>query len=105
MKTMIREDTWPYIEEYLRRVPEVLDKIPTFQDALDEREHQGEQRGELNARRQTLLLLLEHKFGAIPETIRTHIDRTADLAQLDRWLIQVMDRDTLSAIDWRQSGS
>jgi len=94
MKPMIREETWPYIEEYLRSVPEVLDKIPTFQDALAERE--------LKARRQTLLLLLEHKFGAIPAAVRTHIDRTADPAQLDRWLLQVMDRDTLTAIDWPQ---
>ena len=96
MKTMIREDTWPYIEEYLRSVPEVLDKIPTFQDALDERE----QRGELNARRQTLLLLLEHKFGAIPDAIRAQIDRTTDLAQLDQWLLQVMDSNRLADIHW-----
>lgn len=98
MKTMIREETWPYIEAYLRNTPEVLDKIPIFQAALRERE----QRGELNARRQTLLLLLEHKFGAIPAAIHTHIDHTADLAQLGRWLLQVMDRDALTAIDWPQ---
>ncbi|MCE7979668.1 MAG: hypothetical protein DYG89_00635 [Caldilinea sp. CFX5] len=74
----------------------MLDKIPIFQAALRERE----QRGELNARRQTLLLQLEHKFGAIPTTMRTRIDRTTELAQLDRWLIQVLDRDTLAAIEW-----
>ncbi|MEZ4866330.1 MAG: hypothetical protein R3C14_33745 [Caldilineaceae bacterium] len=96
MKPMIREETWPYIAEYLRSVPEVLEKLPTFQEALDEREQRGEQR----ARQQTLLLLLEHKFGAIPAAIRSQIDHTTDLSQLDQWLLQVMDRDTLAAIDW-----
>jgi len=91
MKTMIREETWPYIEEYLRSVPEVLDKIPTFQEALDERE--------LSAQQQMLLHVLRHKFGEIPVAIVNRIEATTDTAQLTQWLDQTLDAPTLDELD------
>ena len=108
MKPMIHEETWPYIDEYLRKVPEVLQKLPTFQDALAASEERGEQRGEqrgeelgaLHARRQTLLSLLQHKFGPLPAAVVEQVNATTNLTRLDQWLLQVLDADHLTAIDW-----
>lgn len=91
MKTMIREETWPYIEEYLRTVPEVLDKIPTFQEALAERELSGQQ--------QMLLHALRHKFGAIPAALINRIEATTDAMQLTQWLDQTLDANTIAELD------
>ncbi len=99
MKTMIREDTWPYIEEYLRTVPEVLEKIPTFQEALAEREQRGEQRGEVSAQQQMLLHVLRHKFGDIPATLINRIKATTDATQLTQWLDQTLDATTMAELD------
>ena len=91
MKPMIREDTWPYIEKYLRRVPEVLDKIPTFQEALAERELSGQQ--------QMLLHALRHKFGDIPATLINRLEATTDAIQLTQWLDQTLDATTMAELD------
>ena len=84
MKMVISEETWPYIDQFFREMPEALQKLPTFRDALDESkaageaageargkaagEAAGEARGERNGMRQGLLaaieLGLELKFGA-----------------------------------------
>ena len=83
MKMVISEETWPYIDQFFREMPEALQKLPTFRDALDESkaageaageargkaagEAAGEARGERNGMRQGLLaaieLGLELKFG------------------------------------------
>ena len=68
MKMVISEETWPYIDQFFREMPEALQKLPTFRDALDESKAAGEARGERNGMRQGLLaaieLGLELKFGA-----------------------------------------
>ncbi|MBV7335879.1 hypothetical protein KFU94_48090 [Chloroflexi bacterium TSY] len=35
MELTIREETWPYIDEFFRNVPEAMRKVPTFQEALE----------------------------------------------------------------------
>ena len=35
----IHEETWPYIDEFFRNVPEATKKVPTFQEALAASEH------------------------------------------------------------------
>lgn len=60
----------------------------------------GRREGELTTRRQTLLLLLQHKFGDLPEAIVTHIQQTTDPTQFDRWMIEVISADRVTAIDW-----
>lgn len=105
MKPMIHEETWPYIDEYLRTMPEVLQKLPTFQDALTASEERGEQLGALHARRQTLLSLLQHKFGPLPAAMVEQVNATTKLTQLDHWLLQVLDAPDLTAIDWEQPGA
>ena len=60
----------------------------------------GREAGELHARRQTLRLLLQHKFGPLPDAIATRLNTTTNPAQLDHWLLQVMDIGDLAAMDW-----
>jgi len=46
MKHMIREETWPIIDQFFQEMPEAIGKLPTFQDALSESLRQGFQDGE-----------------------------------------------------------
>ena len=100
MELTIHDETWPYIDEFFRNVPEALRKVPTFQEALKQSEKRGEERGEergiLQAQRRTLIRLLHHKFEELPDEIVQLIETTNNLEQLDEWLDQVLDADALA---------
>lgn len=96
MELTIHEETWPYIDEFFRKVPDAMKKVPTFQEALEKSEQSGEQSGV----RRTLLLALRHKFEEIPEEVEQLIEATDDLDQLDKWLEQTLDADSLEEIEF-----
>ncbi len=77
-------------------MPEALQKLPSFRDALDESKAEGEAEGVLHTQRQTLLHILRHKFGELPANVTRRIEETADLAQLVRWLDQALDATALA---------
>lgn len=93
MELTIREETWPYIDEFFRNVPDAMRKVPTFQEALEKSEQSGVRR--------TLLLALRHKFEEIPEEVEQRIEATDDLDQLDKWLEQTLDADSLEDIEFK----
>lgn len=90
MELTIREETWPYIDEFFRNVPEAMRKVPTFQEALTE--------SALESQRKTLIRVLRHKFEEIPENILHLIAETSDSEQLDKWLDQALDVELLTDI-------
>lgn len=90
MELTIREETWPYIDEFFRNVPEAMRKVPTFQEALTE--------SALESQRKTLIRVLRHKFEEIPEDILQLIAETSDSEQLDKWLDQALDVEVLTDI-------
>ncbi|MCB0111473.1 MAG: hypothetical protein KDE53_36375, partial [Caldilineaceae bacterium] len=98
MELTIREETWPYIDEFFRNVPESMRKVPTFQEALAKSEQSGVQSGVQAGVRRTLLLALRHKFDEIPEEVEQLIEATNNLEQLDQWLEQTLDADALEEI-------
>ena len=90
MKLEIREETWPYIDRYFKEVPEDMMKLPTFREMLAESQREGERVGKLLNQHNTLLRLLEHKFGSVPTPLRQQIESCDDSAQLDLWLDQIL---------------
>jgi hypothetical protein len=92
MKHLIREETWPIIDQFFQEMPEAIEKLPTFQDALTESMRQGEKR--------TLIRQLHRKFTRVPKGIVQHIETTTDLGQLDNWLDQVISAKKLTEIDF-----
>lgn len=107
MKLQIREDTWPYIDEFFRTIPEAMSKVSTFQEALEEAmeesEKRGEQRGEQRGKQQSILQVLEHKFGPLPANVIQAIEATHDIEQLTHWLDQALDSVSLADFDSRPS--
>lgn len=99
MKLQIDEETWPYINEFFRSVPEALQKVPTVQDALDESEQRGEQRGI----QQSILRVLQHKFGALPASVVQVIEATHNVEQLEQWLDRALDSSSLTDLNSRQA--
>ena len=93
---MIREETWLLIDQFLRETPEAMGRLPTLQKALDESKRQGR----LLAQQSILLHILNDKFGTIPNNIIELIQTTNDLTQLEQWLDQALDGDTLTEINF-----
>jgi hypothetical protein len=64
----------------------------TIAQALRE---EGERKGSLKTKRQTLQLQLFHEFGqqATADLVAT-INKTTDLRTLDKWLINIIDAET-----------
>lgn len=94
MALTIHEETWPYIDEFFRNVPDAMRKVPTFQEALEA----SERRGAVHNQQQTLILILRHRFGEIPDPVVQLIEATDDLAQLAKWLEQALDVNSLGAM-------
>jgi hypothetical protein len=99
MKAIVPEETWPLVDRFLRETPEVLEKLTIFQEVLD-RERRAEQQGEQRGRQQTLLLVLRHKFGGLPEDVVKRIEATNDSEQLERWIEQALDANMLTEIEF-----
>ena len=106
MQVKVQEETWEYINEFLRLTPEAFEKLPVFRDAIqDAIEHAeeegidigklegidiGEARGKLVAQRQTLLRLLTKRF---PETLEQTEKFTAYFNQISDFdaLVDLID--------------
>jgi hypothetical protein len=65
------------------RQPEVTTRARTIAEALIE---EGRKQGELQATRETLLLLLREQFKRVPAAIEAEINATQDLEQFEAWL-------------------
>lgn len=82
MTVKIREDTWPYIDRFLREVPEAFQKLPTFREVLDEKEQQTQRR--------ILVRQLRRRFPQAPETVVQRIEATKSMDVLDHWLDEII---------------
>jgi hypothetical protein len=90
----IHEETWPYIDEFFRNVPEATKKVPTFQEALEA----SERRGATQNQQQTLLLILRHRFGTIPDWMVQKIETAHELPLLAKWVEQALDTNSIEAM-------
>jgi len=96
MRPVLPEETWKHIDEFFRQTPEAPEKLPWVQEVLQKAVAEGEQRGALRERQQTLLRLLQHKFSQVPETIARQIEATEDPDRLNDWLDRILDAETLA---------
>ena len=103
MKHMIREETWPVIDQFFRAMPEAFRKIPTFQEVLAESQRRYLQQGALGNEHRTLIHLLRHKFSQVPTSLVQHIEATSDFEQLDNWAVQILSAKELADIDFKVS--
>jgi hypothetical protein len=82
----------------LRR--EAREMAQTYAEAFrEEGKLEGYHEGKLEAKHQTLLMQLRHKFGrkVTPAFVRS-IKRTTDLIRLDTWLVNLLDAQTLDEV-------
>ena len=103
MKVKMREETWSIIDQFFQQTPHAFQKLPTFRDTIlqatkdAERQGQqiGEKRGQRQAEQQTLIRLLQRKFGPLPESVTSEIQATTNFERLEHWLDQVLDANSL----------
>jgi hypothetical protein len=78
---------------------EVFNMSQTIADELIEKGMQkGEQKGKLNSLQQILSLQLRERFGEQAEAVAALVERTKDVAQLERWLKQFATATTLEEL-------
>ncbi len=119
MNVKIREETWPYIDRFFRQMPEAFRKLPTFQDALDEKGRQsqkiglqkgqeiglqkgqeiGQEVGALHNQQRILIRQLQRKFPDAPESVIQRISATESIELLDEWLDQILAANELADIE------
>ena len=65
----------------------------TIADALKE---EGKEEGALEARQQTLIRLLQKRFGELSADVVSAVESTDSKEQLDKWLDQIVTAKTLA---------
>lgn len=109
MKHVIHEETWSFIDEFFREVPNAMDKLTTIQDALrvklskgkQQGIQQGMQQGMQQGIRRTLIRQLNLKFQKVPQNIIQIIQNTNDKERLDHWLDSVIIAKAINEIDFK----
>ena len=102
MKYKLKPEVVLQFDELLRDRPELMWEMPTFREAVEQASHiaalradrEGEKRGKLQEKQHSLTLLLQHKFPDVPGAIIAQIQSTDDLAQLERWTLQILTART-----------
>ena len=59
---------------------------------------QGIERGAVRAKRESVLKLLAHRFGSVPQPLATHIAQLRHIPQLDALFDTVMEAESLEDI-------
>ena len=122
MQVKMQEETWEYINEFLRLTPEAFEKLPVFRDAIEHAEDEGIDigkqegidigkkegkkegiaEGKLLSQRQTLLRLLAKRF---PETLEqteqftAYFDQISDFDALIDLIDDLLIAPTLAAFE------
>ena len=61
---------------------------------------QGEERGELRAKRETLLKLIALRFDTVPEPIANTVSKIRSVSRLNTLFEQVVTAKTIDEINW-----
>ena len=80
------DDVREMSDEAYARYRDFIRQIPSFQADLNELA--------VKTRQETLLRLLRHKFGDLPQDAVSRVQATTDPATIDRWLDDVLDAST-----------
>ncbi len=92
LETYEKEHKMPYVTSIERRGIE-----KGKQQGVQQGMQQGMQQGRKEADCQTLLMILNKRFGSVPQPIEKQI-RAADSAQLETWINASLDAKTLVEI-------
>ena len=95
MTVKMREETWSIIDQFFKQTPHAFQKLPTFRDTILLAAEDARQMGERQAEQQTLIRLLQRKFGPLPESVISEIQGTMNTERLSAWLDQVLDATSL----------
>lgn len=92
------------IRQLLRgRVPDREEQImgwitqPYFEEGLEQGLEKGLEQGRAEGQAKSLVRVLEKRFGALPDPLRTRV-LSADVQSLDSWLDRVFDAADLQAV-------
>ena len=58
---------------------------------------QGETKGEIRGKKDTLLMFLQERFGTVESALTATINATTDLQRLNRWLSLILKVESLVA--------
>jgi len=83
----------------LKELPDLRD-TRSGQDVIQIGRKEGKIEGKIEGKRETVLVQLTAKFGAIDEGLRTRIEGIGSFAQLEKLLLQVLTIDSPDQLKW-----
>jgi len=95
-------DCEPLLSGWRREVADLFNgDIPLevmFSEVVEVSREEGRQEGEITAKRETLMQILAIKFGDLSDEITELITHTEEVAQLDQWVNETMQAESLDAL-------
>ncbi len=65
---------------------------------MDKLLREGEEKGVLNGKRETLLRLLAQKFGPLPVSVTARVEAEESARELDGWLERILTASSLQEL-------
>ncbi len=120
MELTVTKETWPYIDEFFRKVPEAYENLPLFRAGFEkavreELEKEIEETIQIEvekavqetravtstrSKQQMLVRALTRKFGNVPTAIVEVVEKTKSESQLEEWLDTAIMVNRLTEINF-----
>ncbi|MEM7534782.1 MAG: hypothetical protein AAF639_21565 [Chloroflexota bacterium] len=106
LRPMIQPETWGYVEEFFKEVPEAFESVPIIQQnfklAQEKAHEQGIETGKVEKQRTNIIRMIHRKFGdghdaKVAELVE-EIEQLDDLDVLDEWFDRIFDANTLNEL-------
>ena len=105
--TEMPPESKPYLERFIETFfevsPESMERIAPFREALEKHKNTATHNAILRVKREDLSLLLESRFGSVPEALALEIDAINDVEDLNRLYRQALIAQTLEEISLPKS--
>lgn len=113
MELTVSKETWPYIDEFFRKVPGGFENVPFFWDAIqeakqiafEEAQQAAQEKAQkaallatITSKREMLLRVLRSKFDLVPQEIVDVIEATDNQTQLEAWFDLALTAEQLDDI-------
>ena len=101
LKSLVRENIQNSTHQEEGELMERTMAAHLIQQGIEQGIEQGEKRGKIQAKRETLLKILDLRIGSVPVSVANKVSRIRSLTRLDSLLEQVATANVLDDIDWK----
>jgi len=101
LKSLVRENIQNTVHQEEEELMERTMAEHLIKQGIEKGIEKGEKRGQIQAKRETLLKMLDLRIGSVPVSVANKVSRMRSLTRLDSLLEQVATANVLDDIDWK----